>query len=80
MTAREFREWVAFDAMEPIGRSRSDYAVAQLTHAVLSVMGGKKLAGDQDDWLPVWTWRDTSVKTGEQLAEEMRARLVRRGQ
>lgn len=75
MTAQEFRHWIAIDAMEPIGRSRGDYAVAQLCHLVAMIMAGKKVAGDVDDWIPSWTWKDNRPKTGDEMASEMRDRL-----
>lgn len=42
MTARQFRAWELYDAVEPIGDIRSDYQSAQIAQMLYNVNRGKK--------------------------------------
>lgn len=76
MSAGEFREWMAMDSLEPIGRERNDHATAILTWLVASVLGGKNAAGDVSKWLPEWASPiEDAPQTGDEMAAAMRERL-----
>lgn len=75
MSAREFAEWMAFDRLEPIGRSRSDYAIAMLARLTLAVHAGKRASlPDMEEFLPTWERRSTG-KTVEQQIAHVRERM-----
>lgn len=78
MSVAQFREWIAFDSLEPIGRDRTDVPIAILAWLVASIGGGKKLAGDVEQWLPKWAQpKPDRPQTGDEMAAKMRERLAK---
>lgn len=73
MTAEDLAEWQAFDTIEPIGRKRDDYLIAQLCAVIANTMGGGKKgkALTVKDFIPPWGGR----KQKRQSMEDMKAAL-----
>lgn len=76
LTLRQLQEWEAIDRLDPIGRWRQEFGMAQLasvvTNLALSIHGekGAKMTSSID-FMPDWSG-DRKEETPQQSAEEMK--------
>jgi hypothetical protein len=85
MSAREFREWMAYDQLEPIGAWRDDARMAMLCALVASAWsdpkkGRRPKPDDFLPWIPKPEPEEIDPEDEEQIAQaRLRARLFKTG-
>ena len=63
--SREFTDWIAFNAIEPIGPQRYDVPIAMLCDVVARCNGAKNTKAQ--DFMPVFDGRQTTDEMRSQL-------------
>jgi hypothetical protein len=85
MSAREFREWMAYDQVEPIGSWRDDARIAQLCLLVATAWsdpkkGRRPTLDDFLPWIPKPETEEPDPDDPEVIAAaRLRARMFRAG-
>lgn len=78
MSGREFREWAAFDQLEPIGEIRADYRTGMLCALVANMMKKRgQTAAKPLDFMPFHPSKHRAPARRAQTPDEMTAALVR---